>query len=142
MTEDSIKVVPPNDSPEAGIAKAEKRLSARTNVRNLDPIVAIQKGNIPLNGRRKIGVMVGLSSSQTTVGNLQIDLRMLCHLPKKRRHVLNGVRANDESPVSGFRHVLPGRVERFAHIVRGLKHRIASNWKYDDDACSAAAQRA
>jgi hypothetical protein len=47
VTEDRIKVVPPNESPEAGIAKAEKRLGARTNIRNLDPIVTIQKRNIP-----------------------------------------------------------------------------------------------
>ena len=54
VTEDPMKVAPPNQSPEAGIAKAEKRLGARTNVRNLDQIVAIQKRNIPLNGKLQI----------------------------------------------------------------------------------------
>jgi hypothetical protein len=122
VAEDRIKVVPPNESPEAGIAKAEKRFRSCPNVRNLHPIIAIQKRNIPLNGCCKIGVIAGVSSSQATVGDLQIDLGVLCHPPKKRRHVLNRVRTNDESPVSGFRHVLPGKVERLAHITLcGLK---------------------
>ena len=89
MAEDRIKVVPPNESPKAGIAKAEKRFGARTNVGNLHPTVAVQKRNIPLNGHCKIGVIVGVSASQGTVGNLQIDLGMLSHPPKKRGHVLN-----------------------------------------------------
>src|SRR5207244_11116613 len=103
--------------PEVRIAKAEKRFGAHTNIGNLYPIVAVQKRNIPLNGRCKIGIISGLSASQGTVGNLQIDPRVLCHLPKKMRHVLNRVGTNDESPVSGFRHVLSGNVERLAHII-------------------------
>ena len=130
MTEDRIKVVPLNEPPEAGIAKAEKLLGARTNVRNLDPIVAIQKRNIPLNSCCKIGVVAGVSSSQATVGDVQINLGVLCHPPKQRGHVLNGVRTDDESPVSRFRHVLSGRVVSLAHIVCGLRHRIASNCKF------------
>ena len=122
MAEDRIKVVPPNESPEAGIAEAEKRFGARTKVRNLRPIVTVQEGDIPLNGRCKIGIISGVSASQGTVGDLKIDLRMLSHPPKKRGHVLNGVRTNGEYPVSGFRHVLPGKVERLAHITLcGLK---------------------
>jgi len=130
VTEDRIKVVPPNESPEAGIAKAEKRFGARTNVGNLYPIVAIQERNIPLNGCCKIGIISGVSASQGTVGNLQIDLGMLCHPPKQRGHVLNGVRTNDESPVSKFRHVLPGKGVSLANIVCGLRHRIANYWKF------------
>jgi hypothetical protein len=114
VAQNCIEVVPPNESPEAGITKAEKRFGTRTNVRNLHPIVAVQKRNIPLNGCCKIGIISGVSASQATVGDLQIDLGVLCHLPKHRRHVLNRVRTNDESPVSGFRHVLPGEVERLA----------------------------
>jgi hypothetical protein len=53
---------------------------------------------------------------------LQIDLRVLCHPTKQRGHVLNRVRTNDKSPVSGFKHVLPGKVESLAHITLcGLK---------------------
>jgi len=99
VTEDSIKVVPPNESPEAGIAESEKRLGARSNVRNLDPIVAIQKRNIPLNGCCKLGVVAGVGSPQATVGDLQIDLGVLCHPPEQRGHILNGVRTDDKNPV-------------------------------------------
>src|SRR6266481_7915233 len=122
VAEDRIKVVSPNESPEAGIAESEKRLGACSNVRNLDPIVAIQKRNIPLNGCCKIGVIVGVSASKRTVGNLQIDLRVLCHPSKQRRHVLNRVRTNDESSISEFRHNLSGDAERLAHtILCGLR---------------------
>jgi hypothetical protein len=86
VTEDRIKVVPPNESPEAGIAKAEKRLGARTNVMNLDPIVAIHNRNIPLNGCCKFGVMAEVSSPQATVGDLQINLEVLGHPPKQWGH--------------------------------------------------------
>jgi hypothetical protein len=89
VAEDRIKVVPPNESPEAGIAEAEKRLGARTNVRNLHPIVAIQKRNIPLKGCRKFWIISRVSASQGTVRDLQIDLGMLSHPPKKRGHVLH-----------------------------------------------------
>ncbi len=89
MAEDRIKLAPSNESPEARIAKAEKRFGARTHVGNLHPIVAIQERNIPLNGCCKIGIISGVSASQGTVGNLQIDLGMSSHPPKKRGHVLN-----------------------------------------------------
>jgi hypothetical protein len=89
VAEDRVKAAPPNDSPEAGIAKAEKRFGTCANVRNLHPIVAVKKRNIPLNGCCKIGIISGVSASQGTVGNLQIDLGMLSHPPKKRGHVLN-----------------------------------------------------
>ena len=136
MAQDRIKFAPTNESPEAGIAKAEKRLSARTNVRNLHPIVPIQKRNIPLNGCRKLGVIAGVSSSHATVGDLQFNLGVSCHVSKKRGHVLNRVRTNDKSPVSGFRHGLPGKVERLAHILCGLK---ASNRKPLETPAMAAA---
>jgi hypothetical protein len=61
---------------------------------NLHPIVAIQK-NIPLNGCFTIGVITGVSASQGTVGNLQIDPWVLCHSPKQRRHVLDRVGRNE-----------------------------------------------
>src|ERR1700731_2686127 len=99
MAEDRIKVVPSNESPEAGIAESEKRLGACSNVRNLDPIVAIQKRNIPLNGCCKFGVMGGVSSSQATVGDLKINLGVLRHPPKQRGHILNGVRTDYKDPV-------------------------------------------
>jgi hypothetical protein len=83
VAEDRIKVVPPNESPEAGIAKAEKRFGARTKVRNLHPIVAIQKRNIPLDSCCKIGVVARVSSLQATIGDVQINLGMLCHPPKQ-----------------------------------------------------------
>jgi len=89
VAKDRIKVAAPNESPEIRIAKAEKRFGARTNVGNLHPIVAVKKRNIPLNGCCKIGIISGVSASQGTVGNLQIDLGMLSHPPKKWGHVLN-----------------------------------------------------
>jgi len=116
VTEDRIKVVPPNEPPEARIAKAEKRFGARTNVRNLHPIVAAQKRNIPLNGRCKIGVIAGVSASQGTVGNLKINPGVLCHPPNQRGHILNGVRTDDKNPVWRFGHVLPLRLNKLADI--------------------------
>jgi hypothetical protein len=116
VTEDRIKVVPPNDSPEAGIAKAEKRFGVCTNIRNLHPIVAIQKRNIPLNGCVKIGVVAGVSSPQTTVGDLQIDLGVFGHPPQQRGHILNGVRTDNKNPVGSFGHVLPRKLSKLADI--------------------------
>ena len=89
MAEDRVKAAPPNDSPEAGIAKAEKRFGARTNIGNLHPIVAVKKRNIPLNGCCKIGIINGVNASQGTVGDLQVDLAVLSHPSKKRGHVLH-----------------------------------------------------
>jgi len=117
VAKDRIKPAPPNESPEVRIAKAEKRFGARTNAGDLDPIVAIEKRNIPLKDCCKFWIISGVSASQGTVRDLQIDLGMLSHPPKKRGHVLHRMRTNDESPVSGVRHVLPGDVQRLAHIL-------------------------
>jgi hypothetical protein len=93
------RIIQANQPPETGIAKAEKRFGVCTDVRSLHPIAAIQKRNIPLNCRCKFGVIARVSSSQGAVRDLQVYLRVGCHPPKKRRHVLNGVRTNDRNSV-------------------------------------------
>jgi hypothetical protein len=101
---------------------AEKPLGARTNVRNLDRNVAIQKRHIPLNGCCKFGVIAEVSSPQATVRDSHANLRLLGHPPKQRGNVLkNWVRTDDESQVSRVSHGVPAKVERLAHILCGLK---------------------
>jgi hypothetical protein len=65
--------------------------------------------------------IINLCRLQATVGDLQIDLGGIMPSAEEEGACTERDATNDESPVSGFKHGSPGKIERLAHILSGIK---------------------
>lgn len=94
-----------NQFPKTRIPQAEERFATRASVGYANPIVAVQKRNVPLDGGAKFRIESRFGAPKTAIGNLQIDARMASHFPEIGRGILDRVGCDGEDAIARDREI-------------------------------------
>jgi hypothetical protein len=112
VTKDGVETSFTHEFPKAGVVQTPKPLGICAFVRDLDPVISVKQGYIPLNLCAKFGIDSRFSAAQPAVDGACIESRVLRHSLQQRRHVLHGVPADVEHLISAVSHRRPPTIKR------------------------------
>lgn len=99
--------------PETRVVEPEERFRAGSLVRYFDPVVSVQQRDVPPDCGAEFRIECCLCTAQGTVGDLQLKPRVVGQTPKDRRHILDGMRGDNQDAEALLSHRKPLRWSEF-----------------------------